>query len=395
MLSPTRILQKMAFAAALLPLVACGDDAVGTTGSPSSSASGSTSGQGGAGGAGGEGGGVVVDPLELAVRGTDWAVLPEAPSVGGGAKQDDIFFVDAQNGFLASGPTGQIYATTDGGATWDSVLSSDNTYFRSVLFTSPQRGFAGNIGAGLSPSIDDATVVYETSDGGATWSPVTAVTGSAAAGICNFTVAGSAIFGIGRANGPAHLLRSDDGGASWVSKDLSDTFAMAIDGRFTSETDGIVIGMGATGQRCTVARTTDAGDTFETVFEADASGSLCWKVDFPSEMVGYVAILQTANGPGAFAKTTDGGATWVELPLPDDGSGDEYPALAVGFISDEIGWMASESPALPVYRTFDGGVTWEVDPALKGPINRFRFVDADTAFAVGAKVWKLDLSGAN
>ena len=66
-----------------------------------------------------------------------------------------------------------------------------------------------------------------------------------------------------------------------------------------------------------------------------------------------------------------------------------YSAIGVGFITEDIGWMAAEDATLPVYRTFDGGQTWEVDPALKSPINRFRFVDAHTAYAVGAAVWKL------
>ncbi|MBK8943208.1 MAG: hypothetical protein IPM79_37825 [Polyangiaceae bacterium] len=69
-------------------------------------------------------------------------------------------------GFLASGPTGAIHATTDGGATWDSVLSADGAFFRSVLFTSDLHGFAGNLGSGLAPSIDDDTLIYETLDGG-------------------------------------------------------------------------------------------------------------------------------------------------------------------------------------------------------------------------------------
>ena len=41
--------------------------------------------------------------------------------------------------------------------------------------------------------------------------------------------------------------------------------------------------------------------------------------------------------------------------------------------------------------THDGGDSWVEEPNLKGPINRFRFVDANTAYAVGADVWKLDV----
>lgn len=381
--------------ASLTALCACGgDDDTAATTSTSTHGTGGSGGETGSSGGGGSGGaGGAIDPLETAVRSHDWEKLATAPTVSGGAKQDDIYFVSPTVGFLASGPKSAIYETQDAGESWQEVFSNAGTYFRAVLFTNEQHGFAGNIGAGLAPSIDDPTLVYETLDSGATWSPVTTITGSAAKGLCNFTAVDSDhIFGIGRANGPAHLLQTTDGGATWLAKDMSAYLSMAIDGRFTSPTDGLVVGMGKSGGKCTVVKTTDGGDTFSTVFTSATKGSLCWKIQFPSDLVGYVAVQDTAGGPGTFAKTTDGGSTWVEMPLPGETPTSAYSAIGVGFINDTIGWMAAEDASLPVYRTFDGGVTWELDPALKGPINRFRFVDATTAYAVGAAVWKLDLA---
>lgn len=373
----------------LLGPLACGDDSASGGGGSAAQGGSGAGGQPvvGGGGAGGSGG-AAVDPVEAAVRAHDWQEVAGAPKVGQG-KQDDIFFATPQKGFLASGPKGAVFATDDGGATWTEALNSPTTYFRSVLFTSETHGFAGNIGAGLSPSISDATLMYATDDGGASWAPVTDITGSAAKGLCNFTaVDADHLFGIGRANGPAHLLASSDAGASWIAKDLSAELLMAIDGRFTSPTEGIVVGMGSNA-RCKVIHTSDGGDSWNTVFVSDNPATLCWKLDFPSASVGYLAILDTGNGSGTFAKTQDGGATWLELPLPTD---QPYSGIGVGFLTEEIGWMAPEDPGLPVYRTFDGGLTWEEDPALVAPINRFRFIDDNTAFAVGGAVWKLDLS---
>ena len=375
------------FAAATLSTVGCSDDGDDTSGNVSSSgmaAGGAGGGQGGAGGSGG------IDPneLELAVRNTAWEKLANAPSVTGGRKQDDIYFLNADKGFVANGPGEAIAMTVDGGATWSDAFQSSGTFFRALLFLDDQHGFAGNLGTGLIPSVTDATVIYETTDGGVTWDPVTNISGPAPSGICNFYgIDETSIVGVGRTNAPSHMVLSTDAGASWVSTDLSPWLSMPIDAHFESPTVGIVAGMGP-GNVCTIVRTTDGGATFDTVFASATSGSLCWKLDFPSDQVGYVAVQDSTNGPATFGKTTDGGATWVELPLPITAA---YPAIGVGFINENIGWMVSADPSAAVYRTFDGGVNWEQETVLKGPINRFRFVDETTAYAVGADVWKLTL----
>ncbi len=394
-MKPTRALSCFVavIAAGLVPLAsgcssqsaATSPDAGGGGSTTTSSATTTTTGTGGA----------APDPYVAAVKATSWVKLANGPMVTGGAKQDDAFFLDANTGFVASGPSSSIMTTTDGGNTWSTAFTHAGTYFRALVFTDAMHGFAGNLGAGLSASITDATLLYQTSDGGGTWAPVTTVTGSAAQGVCNFSaIDATHLVGVGRANGPAHLLQSSDGGANWVATDLTKYFSMIIDAHFTSTTTGLVAGMNTAATACTIMRTTDGGATFAPVFTSKTSGSLCWKLHFPSAMTGYAAVQDTASGPGTFAKTTDGGQTWQELPLPalsNPKAG--YSAIGVGFISDDVGWMAAEDATLPVYRTFDGGMTWAVDPALKSPINRFRFVDAKTAYAVGAAVWKLVLTG--
>jgi photosystem II stability/assembly factor-like uncharacterized protein len=332
---------------------------------------------------------------EQSVLASSWVKLASAPSAPAGAKQDDIFFVNPSLGFLASGPTESIWKTTDGGATWAKAFTHKGTYFRAVLFVDDNHGFAGNLGTGLDPSISDATLLYETKDGGGTWSPVTSIAGPAASGVCNLTaIDAQHLVAAGRANGPANMLVSSDGGASWTSLDLSSEFSMVIDARFVSPTDGILVGMSTAAGVCSVQHTSDGGKTFQEVFASKTPNSLCWKVSFPSTDVGYVAIQDTTGGPGSFAKTTDGGKTWTELPLPKQSSATApYPAIGIGFITDNVGWVSPEDSALPTYRTADGGKTWTVDPALKSPINRFRFVDKNTAYAVGGSVWKLTISG--
>lgn len=341
-----------------------------------------------------------VDAYEQAVFAATWQALPNAPTTR--AKMDDVFFVSPKVAYLANGPSFSVDRSDDGGETWKTSFSNKGTFFRAVAFLDDKHGFAGNLGAGLSSSITDTNVLYETKDSGATWSPVTAITGPKPEGICNLTVIDPThLVAVGRANGPAHALFSSDAGASFTSVDLGDKLSMAIDAHFSSPSEGVVVGMsagagtpGAPPGACTIVRTTDGGKTFSTVFTSTTKNSLCWKVQFPTSQVGYVAVQDTTVGPATFAKTTDGRKTWVEKPLPVQGnSKGAFPAIGIGFINERIGWVAPEDEKLGVYRTKDGGETWEPDPTLKAPINRFRFVDKNTAYAVGGKVWKLSIDG--
>ena len=338
-----------------------------------------------------------VDPksaLAESVRSTAWQRIESAPKVAGGGKQDDIFFTSKTRGFAVNGQESAIYRTDDAGALWKKVFERTGTFFRSLLFVDANHGFAGNLGAGLTPTIDDKTALYETKDGGDTWAPVTAVTGPAMPGVCNLTAADERhLFAVGRTNGPAFMMSSADAGATWTSIDLSGTLSMLIDARFTSATEGLLAGQNKDGTGvCTVYRTTDGGKTLAPVFSSKTRNSLCWKLQFPSAEVGYLAIQDTTAGPPTFGKTSDGGKTWSELPLPDGGNPKAgYSAIGIGFLTNDIGWVVGSDAKKPGYRTFDGGLTWEEEPSLLAPINRFRFVDERTAYAIGGAVWTLDL----
>ena len=241
--------------------------------------------------------------------------------------------------------------------------------------------------------ITDTNVLYETKDGGGTWAPVpaAAITGPMPSGICNQTkIDATHLVAVGRVNGPTHFMSSSDAGATWTSVDLSDKLSMLIDTRFTTPTDGIVIGgNNDSPMKCTVLHTSDGGATWTSMFTSKVRGSLCWKLSFPSENVGYASVQDFAAGPATFLKTTDGGKTWTEKPL---GPTTAYGGIGMGFITENIGWVSSENVKQPTYRTTDGGETWAPDEALKSPINRFRFVDKNTAYAVGGSVWKLTIT---
>jgi len=100
-------------------------------------------------------------------------------------KQDDISFVDDKTGWYGNG-AGKLYRTTDGGNSWQEQLSKPGTFVRTVGFVDAQRGFMGNVGTDYYPGVTDTNPLYETRDGGVTWSvvPQSRISGPLVKGLC-------------------------------------------------------------------------------------------------------------------------------------------------------------------------------------------------------------------
>jgi photosystem II stability/assembly factor-like uncharacterized protein len=310
-----------------------------------------------------------------------WTKLENAPAING--KQDDVYFVDENEGWSVNG-LGEIHHTENGGATWTRQVTQPGTYFRSILFLDRLHGFAGNIGTDYFPGVTDTTPLYETKNGGVTWTKVTTITGPKAKGICNMhKIDSQNLVAVGRVGGPAFMLKSSDAGATWKSSDLSGSIHMLIDVRFTTPLDGFIVGSNAE-DRAVILSTTDGGETWSKTFETEP-GKLAWKISFPSEKVGYVSLQFTKpTVNGSFLKTVDGGKTWTELPFLNK----RYSAKGIGFITEDIGWIGGEVTA---YRTNDGGKTWNIDYSLGRYVNRFRFIGQRTGYAIGATIEKLSI----
>jgi photosystem II stability/assembly factor-like uncharacterized protein len=168
---------------------------------------------------------------------------------------------------------------------------------------------------------------------------------------------------------------------------------MLIDAHFATPERGILVGGAAVGDRlrCVAYRTEDGGETLTKLFESTRDDTLCWKIAFPSTSVGYVAIQDLSTDPAVgstFAKTTDGRATWFEKPLVAG----PYRSLGLGFVDERVGWVGGNDPSQPSYRTLDGGDTWQADPSLGQQVNRVRFVDRATGYAIGRGVAKLTVT---
>jgi len=298
-----------------------------------------------------------------------WQTLPGAPT---SARFDDLCFLDEAHGWVCNGE-GQVFRTRDGGATWELLRYDPFVYLRAIRFADAQNGWIG--------ALFSDTLLYRTTNGGVLWTGVVNIPEPRPNAICGLSISGQAIYGVGSYAGPARLIRSVDGGATWSSQDLDTLASTLIDVYFRSPDEGFAVG--SIGQfpftnRAVVLHTSDGGTTWQRRFLGARLGEWGWKISFPTPAIGYVSLERDA-GPMFFLKTQDGGQTWTELPFPD------YNEQGIGFATPGIGWVGGAGN--PTFGTTDGGATWKETP-WGYYLNRFQFLSPTLGYGCGVTIYK-------
>lgn len=328
-----------------------------------------------------------------------WTQFPGTP-LNNTLRHDDIIFVGQTNGWSARGLDG-VYRTTNGGLTWTKVIANTGpaAHFRSIGFASLTRGWAGNLGPGSYDSgVTDTNMLYETFDGGDTWSVVQSINDSGMKGFCAMHVRDEQhVYGVGRVRGPAYFTKTEDGGSSWWTTNLTAAGVMGglMDVYFKDAQTGFIVGMNTNlfsvpPYYGSIARTTNGGLSWEVLVTTTVANSYFWKMSWPSANVGYASLQQNNSyNTVVFYKTTDGGNTWASngIPLSAIGSPGSFGVQGIGFVSETEGWMGGSTVLNPPYtfiHTTDGGLTWTPEGYNNTrAINRFRFVSPTLGYMSG------------
>ncbi len=263
-----------------------------------------------------------------------WFPLDNSP--GG----NQVFFIDSNIGWIL-GSINNIYKTSDGGQTWDSlhveVDSLNSLYISSIFFLNSEIGWA----------VGSPEVVLKSVDGGIHWN---ILHGSN----LGYYAYGSVCFAnenIGWAiscdsGGYGWIIKTNDGGKNWILQKELKAPSIANRPNFSA------------GSVCCI-------DT-----------NMAWVVK------GYEWESSNPWNPGIlydekFLRTVDGGMTWLE----NLNSSDIDMPRSVDFIDTQKGLAVGRHGT--IYRTIDGGVTWSSKQTYLASLNSVDFVNQNTGYAVG------------
>lgn len=279
------------------------------------------------------------------------------------------FFRDSQHAWLLVPDSGEysgggrLYHTTDGGLTWE----SNSVPFRDgdLTFVSDQIGWVmESLGAGAGSM---AIAVYKTNNGGLNWEQVFTndpnLEGSTEdlplGGIkMNFTPLNSQTAWIGGAiyaPGTFYFYRTIDSGKTWELQSLllppdTETSEIAISQGpiFFSPTEAILpVRFAGDSFQTAIYKTENRGETWEYISVQPGAG-----------MVDFISPTEGVFWSGEqFFLTGDGGVTWSGIQ-PDIIFADSFTGME--FVNIYTGWVWTYEPtgARHLYKTTDGGTTW-------------------------------------
>lgn len=250
-----------------------------------------------------------------------------------------VYFADSKRGW-AGGDDGVVLSTDDGGRTWQQQASGVAEGVNDIYFRGKEDGY-----------LLSANRVLATEDGGRTWSP------SARFAAADFDGATPELYSVrftSKKRGwivgsvsrgdrvlDSLLLRTDDGGASWLRVSAPVKVELLhLD--FRGEKRGWIVG-----DRGTILHTADGGETWRQ--QRVGTTATLYHVDFEDDETGW-AVGERST----ILRTTDGGATWLAAEVPVIGA--RSTLLSVAFANKDDGWIVGRNGM--ILRSSDGGRTW-------------------------------------
>lgn len=298
----------------------------------------------------------------------------------------NVYFINNDTGFVCGEKIGQpwsvIARTMDGGQTWS--FSSGIISFMSIQFVNDSIGFAGG----------QDGYIYKTINLGATWnlySTISPMNDHSAFYFINSLIGFTTSFsGI--------LYKTIDGGLSWTYA-FSSTGESYFPGTakfFFVDTQIGYVSQSGQGQQGfngkSISKTIDGGANWiDLPIPSNYNPYSCFFFD---SLSGF-----SVGAHGKVTKTNDGGLTWT---TPD--SICPFPLYDIVFVNDSIGYITGGyndyeyfgSNNGIVFKTIDRGNTWQImDSTFSNGLTKMHFPSPSVGYAVGMGGVVLKLTEAN
>ena len=340
--------------------------------------------------------------------GQSWTTIQP---IGVGPRLWDVHFVNASRGMYC-GETGVLQITLDGGQSWASLQSGGTGSTHALDAVDALHAWAANEGG----------EVLHTVDGGDHWERSFVAGFDIYGNIKDIDFLDTSLgWAVGRheffGGGTGKIVRSDDGGKSWqVQHAVDDAYFEAV--KVLDAQTVLAVGWIPQGPS-QVLRTTNGGQSWINVAPSNArmlsvdfagpshgwivggliyastDGGQSWAHQYtPSELLNSVSFADTQNGwavgwSGTVLHTSDGGQHWA----PQNASPATNVLFAVHALSPTTAWIAGGNGFIA--RTTNGGLFWQTESVLTDityPVEALFFLDADHGWAGGRGIWKRETS---
>lgn len=257
------------------------------------------------------------------------ATFTGAGNPGGGSVLKGISFIDQNNGAIACAG-GQVYSTHDAGSNWTLYNGFAGADYYAVQYT----------GANTVYACGTAGEIIKSTDAGQNWTGLTVR-------VAEFPMKGvdavnaTTAFAAGIAG---TIVKTTNAGQSWTAQasnaggeDLND-IAMA------NANTGVAVGSNGT-----IVRTTDGGANWNFVFSG--IGESLFGVTSAGS-----GTMYTCGANGKFAFSNNNGDTWTDVPTPFSGLG--YDFTGIQSIGPDTIFIRTNQPY--IVSTYDGGQNWNL-----------------------------------
>jgi photosystem II stability/assembly factor-like uncharacterized protein len=295
----------------------------------------------------------------------------------------DFLTDDLGYGRVVMSQTGEsiLEKTTDGGITW-TVITAPVSGLEFQAFDFSANGIGVAVFRDLQNTVTP-TLIYQTSNDGATWQDISPDTTASGIGnaVCQFLDLNSGFLSTGES-----FYSTTNGGATWTTQTLG-RYATAID--FIDANHG-TLGFfdGTFGYLGSMMTTTDGGATWNTALLTQ-NGSVIGEVGQLTTTTSYAAPVDWGSyNQLKYFTTSNNGVSWDTVFVPSSVPNSSLSAIHFKDVSNGMIAVTAVGGISYFYETADGGTTWTFQDSLPGLNIRDLQLTDNTGYLAGGDYGK-------